>query len=378
MSIVISKRSTANANRILVADDESLLGQRLAEFLSSKGFATETVRSGSELEAALVSFQPQFILYDLMLPELNALQFLQRMASSRASYPGLKVFVLSGHSNQTNIRECMRLGAADYISKPVSHDALLARIILYLQPKREVTEFQAKSAADFEGALFYLHLTDLLLREANKGLPVPGSLHNLSGLLGVTLKAVRVSIVHCDVEARKGRVMASSDKRSINGLEIDLNRYPEIQYVLTNEKLLAVDNLAADPTMHFVTLLEKSINFNSMVVAPIRIKGDLWGVLSARMPESKKKLNEFEIRFCQLAAHVVGMVLQRDLAYSFITEKSENDGEAATFDLTALVKGEITGNLAKPALPPSQTESSKTPSKASGSDPDSDSGQPAA
>jgi CheY-like chemotaxis protein len=366
-----------SSTRILVADDETLLGQRLAEFLTSKGFFAKAVRLGSEVEQALTNFQPEFILYDLMLPEMNALQFLQRLASTKAA-PRIKVFVLSGHSNQNNIRECMRLGAADYITKPVSHEALLARVILYMQPKREVTEFQAKSAEDFEGAFFYLHLTDLLLREANKGLPVPDSLHNLSGLLGVTLKAVRVSAIHCNVETRKGHVVASNDKRSINGLEIDLNRYPEIQYVLTNEKLLAVDNLAADPTMHFVTLLEKSINFNSMVVAPIRIKGQLWGVLSARLPESKKKLNEFEIRFCQLAAHVVGMVLQRDCAYIFESADSENSEKSATFDLESLLNVEITDKLPNPEPSAIQSDASASPSKASDSDPDSDSGQPAA
>jgi transcriptional regulator with GAF, ATPase, and Fis domain len=74
--------------------------------------------------------------------------------------------------------------------------------------------------------------------------------------------------------------------------------------------------------MHFVTRKDKQISFNSMIVAPIRIGNEVWGTLSIRMPESKKRLQEHEIRFAQLVANVAGMVILRDPAVAALLASS--------------------------------------------------------
>jgi GAF domain-containing protein len=178
-----------------------------------------------------------------------------------------------------------------------------------LQSKRDL---QDPADLNQETAQYYLYLTDLLLREALKGEESLSCLHNLTGMLGMSLKAVRVSIVRCDLETRRGFVMASNDKRSIGGLAINLVKYPEMIYVLREGKTLAVDNLAGDPTLYFVTQQHKEISFNSMLVCPVQIAGQNWGVLSVRMPEVKKQLHDFEIRFAQLVAHVAALIVRMD------------------------------------------------------------------
>ncbi len=321
MSPLMINPSGSNSNqkrRVLIADDETLLAQRLCEFLNSHGFEAKIVTTGGDVKKVIQTFEPHFLFYDLMLSEMNALQFLKTFNNATS----LKVIVLSGHNDPANIRECMRLGAADYISKPISHDSVLSRLVLHLQKKQEVSEFSAKSEADYQSAQFFMHLTDLTLREALKGLPPPDSLHNLTGLMSVSLKAVRVSVIKVDREARKGIVVASSDKRSIGNLEIDLNKYPEISYVMNTEKPLAIDNLAADPTMHFVTKISKTINFNAMLVAPLRLNGNAWGVLSVRLPDTKKNATDFEIRWAQIVAHVAAMIITRDAELAKIPQPS--------------------------------------------------------
>ncbi len=307
---------TQSSVRVLIADDESLLAQRFADFLSEKGFQTKIARTGSEATEHFKKWQPDFVFYDLMLPELNGMSFLKKLrAEGFKASESSGVFILSGHNDPANIRECMRYGALDYIAKPVTQADLLSRLILQMRPKREIQEFKARTASDYDSAAYFMHLTDLTLREALKGNPVEECLHNITGMTAVALKAVRVSVVKCHWSSKAGQVIASNDKRSIGGLTIQLSKYPEINYVLNHDKLLALDNLAADPTMHFVTKQTKSIEFNSLVVAPIRIGGQIWGVFSARLPESKQKpLTDFEIRYCQFIAHLVGLVVVRDAA----------------------------------------------------------------
>jgi GAF domain-containing protein len=78
---------------------------------------------------------------------------------------------------------------------------------------------------------------------------------------------------------------------------------------------LALDNLKADPTMAAISSLNKSISFNAIIVCPIRIGNEVWGVLSVRLPESKKSLSDFEIRFVQLTANVIGGVIARQPSF---------------------------------------------------------------
>ena len=297
--------------RVLIADDEALLAMKLVQFLNERGFVARHVRTSVDVRVQMQTWEPDFILYDLMLKETNAITFLRQMQMEGRLGGKTKLFVLSGHKNQLNIKECMRLGATDFVAKPVTHADLLSRLALHMQPKREVQEAgSATVIEDFESAQYYMHLTDLTMREALKGAPATDCLHNLCGLIGHSLKAVRVSTIKCDFEQRRGLVAASNDKRNIGLLELDLGKYPEIVYVLMNEKILALDNLTADPAMATVARQQKSISFNGMIVAPIRIGGNLWGVLSVRLPDSKKRLSEFEIRYVQLVSHVMALVIR--------------------------------------------------------------------
>lgn len=296
--------------RILVADDETLLSERMIIFLTEKGFECRYVKGGTQIANILATWMPDFIIYDLMLPDLNGLEFLRQLRQANLlGNDKIKVFITSTHNVGSNVKECLKLGASDYLIKPIKHQDLFMRLVLHMQSKKEIVD-PKQGTAEIENAQYYLHLVDLLLRESLK----PGSaeelLHRLTVMVGMSMKAVRVSMVECDPDARSGWVVASSDNSKINRLKLDLFKYPEILYVLRNEKMLALDNLAADPTMHFVTRQNKEITFNSMIVAPIKISGHYWGVLSIKMADSKQQVNEFEMRYAQLAAHVMGLQIR--------------------------------------------------------------------
>ena len=298
--------------RLLIADDEVLLAQRLGEFLGKKGFVVKYAHGGEAAIKQLESFAADIVLYDLMLPELNALEFLRRSQRMIHDY-GTKVVVVSGHNDPRNIQECMRSGAVDTLPKPYRHADVLARLIVLLRARTMAAEYRATATSDTSSAQYFIHLTDLTIREALKGAPVEEALFHLVGMVGFSFGAVRTSLIRCEAESNHGIVVASNDKRNIDRLAIELRKYPEVQFVLNSEKLLALDNLGQDTTMQFVSRLNKSIAFNSMILAPIRVAGRTWGVLSMRMPESRQQaFSTFELRYAQLAANVMGMVLLRD------------------------------------------------------------------
>lgn len=313
--------------RVLIADDEMLLAQRLADYLNKRGFVVKTVRSGSEAKSQLVDWMPDIVIYDLMLPEANALQFLHSTQSIRAKQ-NIRVVVVSGHNDPRNSRECLRAGAIDYVQKPFQHSELLNRLVMLLRARNEIPDY--KPVADINSAQYFIHLTDLTLREVLKGASVSETLFNLVGMVGVSFGAVRASLISCPPESPHATVIASNDNRNLGRIEIELRKYPEVQYVLQNGKILALDNLANDPAMQFVSRVTKSITFNSMLVAPVKIQGRMWGVLSIRLPESRKSsFSGFEIRYAQLAANVMGTVILRapELLHPASTTSDEEEGE---------------------------------------------------
>jgi len=199
-------------------------------------------------------------------------------------------------------------------------------LIVLMRARHGLEDLRAEAALERDSAQFYLHLTDLTLREASKGAPLDKTLFNLAGMVGHSFGAIRTSIVKCGPEDTVGRVIVSSDKRDLGKIEIELHKYPEILHVLSSGRLVAIDNLSTDPTMQFVTRLTKSIDFNSILVVPIRLSGQIWGVVSMRMSNDRKKpFSDFELRYAQLIAGVIGLTLARDPANLTLPGNTEQE-----------------------------------------------------
>ncbi len=254
----------------------------------------------------------------MMMSDLVGPAFLAKLkaddllASDKVNSDRTHVFVMSSQNSTANVKECLKAGASDYLVKPMKVEDLVSRLILHMQIKRQLTEARAGDLTESGRALHYMHLTELLLRESLKMAPSVTSLYNLVGMLSLATEAVRVSMVEARLGSNEGIVRASSDKKDIDGLKLDLAKYPEIVFVLRSEKTLALDNLKHDDTMRDIAAQSKSISFNAMIVCPVRFGGDVWGVVSVRLPDTKKKLSDFEIRFAQLTAHVAAGVISRE------------------------------------------------------------------
>ncbi|MFQ5744516.1 MAG: response regulator [Acidobacteriota bacterium] len=121
----------AQANRILVADDESSVREILRRFLEERGFQVETAADGEEALAIIRQGQTDLLLLDLKMPKLDGLELLQRIEEE-----GLEVAVItiSGAADEETARESLRRGAADFITKPFDlmylETSLMAKLLL--------------------------------------------------------------------------------------------------------------------------------------------------------------------------------------------------------------------------------------------------------
>ena len=111
--------------RILVVDDDASVTSVLKRGLSYEGFAVYTAGSGTEALAIARGRQPDLVVLDLMMPEMDGLEVLRRL---RAADEFLPVLLLTAKDAATDQVVGLERGADDYVVKPFSFEVLLARI----------------------------------------------------------------------------------------------------------------------------------------------------------------------------------------------------------------------------------------------------------
>ena len=114
-----------NMERILIVDDDITFGLMLKTWLSKKGFGTQTAASAAAARTALAEGGYSLVLSDMRLPDEDGIALLQWMSGQRIEVP---VIVMTSYAEIQNAVRCMKLGARDYVAKPVNPDELLKKI----------------------------------------------------------------------------------------------------------------------------------------------------------------------------------------------------------------------------------------------------------
>lgn len=110
---------------ILVADDDAAIVNVLFRFLRDAGYEVLTAPDGLAAERLAREKKPDLILLDIFMPGKDGLDVLKDIGPEM---PGVGIIMITGNEDEEVARECLRLGAFDYVPKPVNLDALAERI----------------------------------------------------------------------------------------------------------------------------------------------------------------------------------------------------------------------------------------------------------
>jgi two-component system alkaline phosphatase synthesis response regulator PhoP len=122
----------ANVN-ILVVDDEPAIVKSVKAYLQAEGFSVHTASDGASALKAAHAFQPDLIVLDIMLPQIDGLEVLRQLRQASNVY----VLLLTAKSEDTDKVVGLGLGADDYLTKPFSPRELVARIKAILRRGRD-------------------------------------------------------------------------------------------------------------------------------------------------------------------------------------------------------------------------------------------------
>jgi len=126
--------------KVLVVDDEAGVRSSLAGILGDEGYAVDAVGSGEEALLALGARRYDLVLLDVWLPGADGLEVLGKIRDADAELP---VVVISGHGTIETAVRALRIGAQDFVEKPLSLEKTLLAVRNALQRRRLESEVQA-------------------------------------------------------------------------------------------------------------------------------------------------------------------------------------------------------------------------------------------
>ena len=128
---------------ILVVEDDDIMLKAIRNILNKDGFNVVTAKDGKEAFELLESAEYDIVVTDLMLPYANGLEVVSRVRNDNTKR-NVGIIVVSSVGNEETITEAFRLGADDYLKKPIMAGELLLRIRKLLANKNSKTQFVTK------------------------------------------------------------------------------------------------------------------------------------------------------------------------------------------------------------------------------------------
>ncbi len=118
--------ATLNERSLLIVEDDKSFLQRLARAMETRGFVVSTAESVADGLLQVEKAPPAFAVVDMRLADGNGLDVISAMTKHR---PEARAIILTGYGNIATAVNAVKLGAVDYLAKPVDADDVVAALL---------------------------------------------------------------------------------------------------------------------------------------------------------------------------------------------------------------------------------------------------------
>ena len=141
----MTREPAARQTRILVVDDEPNICALLSATLRLTEFEVRTASGGSEALIAAEEFEPDLVVLDVMLPDLDGFQVARRLRANRS----VPVLFLTARDAVEDRISGLTVGADDYVTKPFSLEEVVLRIRAILRRSQPEIDFSPESVLTY-------------------------------------------------------------------------------------------------------------------------------------------------------------------------------------------------------------------------------------
>jgi phosphoserine phosphatase RsbU/P len=162
-----SPKSPVLGPKLLLIDDDDAVRRSFSVYLKDSGYDTLQAPNGAEGVALFESERPDLVLCDLRMPDLDGIDVMRQVASIDPNTP---VIVISGYGEVGDAVQALRLGAADYLMKPIKNLEVLEYSVRRSLQRANLLAQNEKYRADLERSNSQLrHSLDLLKMDQQAG-----------------------------------------------------------------------------------------------------------------------------------------------------------------------------------------------------------------
>jgi len=139
-----AEANSALRSRVLVVDDSEDYRELIGEPLANEGFSVQTAVDGRDALERARSFQPDIIILDLGLPDMDGVEVCRRIRTFSDAY----IVMLTARDDEVDKVVGLSVGADDYVTKPFSLRELVARIHAILRRPRATPDDESRRIGD--------------------------------------------------------------------------------------------------------------------------------------------------------------------------------------------------------------------------------------
>jgi len=343
--------------RIIIADDDPAILQTMTWVLKEHGYDVGSATSGRELVALLEERTPDLLLLDVMFPDVDGFQLLERIKNDDR-WRDMPVLMISSLPPEEAAVKTLGLGASDFVRKPFRVRELLARIQAQLRMRailrsayeslRTTEEELARARAEADSRR---KLVDIL-REVTGDLTSNEIYHVLARRVARALDLTRCSVILARPGDRVGMVAASFEHALVKNFELNLDRYPEIRAALETGQPVLVEDVHSSPL--YADIRERwreegtRVPVRSVIAMPFSLADARQsGVFFLRRGEDERPLREDDVAFADTVVRAAVAAVQRaDMMESTRADNLRLEALAQTDPLTdALNRRALTDRL---------------------------------
>jgi PAS domain S-box-containing protein len=133
--------------------------------------------------------------------------------------------------------------------------------------------------------------------------------------IAALVSALRCSILTVDEKEGRCRVLASSDDPTVNGLSLDLQRYPEVRKAFSTRQAVVINDVAREPLLDTVRHKLQELGYHSIMVIPLVYRETLLGMLFLRAARAERRFSSSEIAACQVIANASANALRNAMLF---------------------------------------------------------------
>jgi len=119
-----SRKERAEACKILIVDDDSSIRRLLGEMLAREGYDLDYAGDGFEAGIKMVKFDPDLMILDLYMPEMNGFEVCRRLKEN-SDTSAIKIIAISGYDTKENETRILDCGADLFFAKPLEKRVLV-------------------------------------------------------------------------------------------------------------------------------------------------------------------------------------------------------------------------------------------------------------